>query len=1164
MQTCFSQAKLRTGLLLLSFMFSLAGSAQLYNVKRYGLENGMFGNSANEVYQDSKGYIWVTTIGDKVCRFDGLNFSVYNSPGSYEPFTEDCHGVLHHGHAVFENNAFVLSKNDTIDSGENRPPGMFLLYAGLMDLWGGSWKISTDKVYRYFEGKNYLVGKDIAFPNEIKIYDPGTRFNLVHLIRDNKNNIWLSTKKGLYKFDGKDLKYSGIPNPDVEFVYEDSRSNLWFGQWQGFGVFRSSKNGIKKYGLEDLHITTIYSVLEDGNHNIWLNSAQGSIRFDGERFVVLPGSKGYIIRAGENENRIVLQGPDNGIFLADENKMTRILSSLPIQAHSPCNIISDRENNLWVATEIGLYLLSPSAYLYKPYESYANFNRKKSDIRYLYTDKKKNTYIFNYMRGIYKLKSDAFIPILVDSALYPEAILEDKDGTIWVSTRAEPSNKFYHLYKIKDGKSEVVKSKELEKHSGTKDIGIWPKLILNEKGNVCLLSSRLGVFEFDRKGESHLYPLPEEENKDSQKQQVNVVENIAGSKIVYAYYCNNRCALYVFDEGDKSFHKLLNKADSIPPVNKFYCSSNGNYWFFGAQDAIYLIKNKKIVRFKFTEKLKKNLFFNPILVTGSNQLWYQTEEDNASGWVTGDGLNAIQLRGDSISQVKLYDQKNGLSSRVNGFTFDSDSNVWFVTPVGIGKINRSKGPDTFSQNTIPEDPEYNEISRSNDSLLAYSQHGVVILNSRAELKNKVPPLVNILKAGYEYFVAGDNHNALSVTWTDLPQNLFLTFDKNTVFFDVRALSFREHDKIMYKYFLEGFDKGWGEPCSQTFVKYTNLPEGNYTFKVFASNNSGLWNLVPTTFSFRILPPWYRTWWAYSGYFILLISAIWSLVSWRTKALLTRQKQLEKTVQERTSEVMKQKHEIESKNQEITDSINYATRIQNSVLPPLENISRALLNSFVLFRPKDIVSGDFYWFQENSNGYFIAVADCTGHGVPGAIMSVICSEKLTEAFHTSSDSGTLLNLTNKGLKKTLRQTDQDGSTRDGMDIALCFFDKEMKYLEYSGANRPLWIIRKSSRELIEFKATKTALGGHTQDNQEFAKNRIELFEGDTIYLSSDGFADQFGPTDKKLMTRVFKEYLISIQDKTMPEQRTLLNDYHNKWKGNMEQTDDVLVIGIRIG
>ncbi|MCE3278294.1 MAG: response regulator with CheY-like receiver, AAA-type ATPase, and DNA-binding domain [Bacteroidetes bacterium] len=263
------------------------------------------------------------------------------------------------------------------------------------------------------------------------------------------------------------------------------------------------------------------------------------------------------------------------------------------------------------------------------------------------------------------------------------------------------------------------------------------------------------------------------------------------------------------------------------------------------------------------------------------------------------------------------------------------------------------------------------------------------------------------------------------------------------------------------------------------------------------------------------------------------------------------------------QLAKQKEYIEHQKQEITDSINYSKRIQSAILPLSESIVRVFPQSFILFKPKDIVSGDFYWFAENENGYLIAAADCTGHGVPGAFMSVINSEKLTEASIVSSNVAELLHRTNLGVKKTLRQTESEDSTRDGMDICLCHFDRKLSQVTYAGANRPLWIIRNGSTEITEIKATKAAIGGLTPDDQQFDSNMVKVSPGDTLYLFTDGYADQFSPQDKKLMTRKFKEILLSIQDKTMEEQKQFLGTFIEDWRGDMEQTDDILVIGVRV-
>lgn len=260
--------------------------------------------------------------------------------------------------------------------------------------------------------------------------------------------------------------------------------------------------------------------------------------------------------------------------------------------------------------------------------------------------------------------------------------------------------------------------------------------------------------------------------------------------------------------------------------------------------------------------------------------------------------------------------------------------------------------------------------------------------------------------------------------------------------------------------------------------------------------------------------------------------------------------------------------IEEKNRDITASINYALRIQSAMLPDRKEINECLPESFILFKPKDIVSGDFYWFVKTESRIFIAVADCTGHGVPGALMSMLGTEKLNDAIKASGDVSAILNRVNREMKKALRQKGKEEDTRDGMDIALCsveFSESPVKrILHYSGANRPLWILRKGQIEPVEIKATKTAIGGYTEDNQHFERHTIELQKGDAFYIFSDGFADQFGGEQgKKMSTKRLKEYLSGLQNNSMKEQLEKLTSYFTAWKGSNEQVDDVLLIGVRV-
>lgn len=284
------------------------------------------------------------------------------------------------------------------------------------------------------------------------------------------------------------------------------------------------------------------------------------------------------------------------------------------------------------------------------------------------------------------------------------------------------------------------------------------------------------------------------------------------------------------------------------------------------------------------------------------------------------------------------------------------------------------------------------------------------------------------------------------------------------------------------------------------------------------------------------------------------------------------------LERQAKEINLQKHEleiksklIEQKNLETEQSIQYARRIQNAILPPDEEISQYLQDYFILYKSKDIVSGDFYFFSDrhaDEGTVIIASVDCTGHGVPGAFMSMIGNEKLKEAVEENQSPSKILNGLNKGVKLALHQSSDANATRDGMDLCLCAIPVKQQgpvtKVRYAGANRPLWVAKKNTDEITEVKATKVAIGGLTKDDQEFEEHVLELQSGDTIYLFSDGYADQFGgPKKKKLMTGKFKDILQSLQHLNMKEQKKALEDFMNEWMIGSEQVDDILVIGVKI-
>ncbi|MEA3316534.1 MAG: tetratricopeptide repeat protein, partial [Bacteroidota bacterium] len=250
--------------------------------------------------------------------------------------------------------------------------------------------------------------------------------------------------------------------------------------------------------------------------------------------------------------------------------------------------------------------------------------------------------------------------------------------------------------------------------------------------------------------------------------------------------------------------------------------------------------------------------------------------------------------------------------------------------------------------------------------------------------------------------------------------------------------------------------------------------------------------------------------------------------------------------------------------QITDSIEYASRIQTAILPPGDFISKLIPQHFILFKPRDVVSGDFYWLTHKNNKMIVAAIDCTGHGVPGAFMSMLGFAFLNEIVNKDEElqANAILNQLRNYVKESLHQTGKYGETKDGMDAALCIIDKQNLELQFSGAYNPLYLIR--NEKLQQIKGDRMPIGIHVFEKESFTNHRIKLNKNDLIYLFTDGYTDQFGgPNMKKFHNTPFKNLLVSIHQKSMKEQKEILERNYYEWKGNHEQIDDILIIGIRI-
>ncbi|MFT5601681.1 MAG: serine phosphatase RsbU (regulator of sigma subunit) [Flavobacteriales bacterium] len=414
---------------------------------------------------------------------------------------------------------------------------------------------------------------------------------------------------------------------------------------------------------------------------------------------------------------------------------------------------------------------------------------------------------------------------------------------------------------------------------------------------------------------------------------------------------------------------------------------------------------------------------------------------------------------------------------------------------------------------------------------------------------------------------------------------------NNFTFEFVAPQFSYQSESSYSYILEGNDYKYSSWSTDQKAVYTNLSEGKYKFIVKSRNAIGEEGEI-AVFEFEVLAPWYRTMWAYIMFTLIGLIVLLMLFKLNSLRLKKSNEKLQLLVEEKTKKISEnlnqiflQKDQLEEFNKDIIDSINYAKRLQQGILPSYLEISQVFKDHFVLYLPKDIVAGDFYWMKEIKDRIIFAVADCTGHGVPGAMVSVVCSNALERSVNEFK-----LKLPSEILDKTNQLVVDAFNTiggletseelvKDGMDIALISLDPKSLSLTYAGANNPLWIISPRAEINVDFKvvgeegglyiheikASRRPIGWYDLPDS-FQLNSVDLLKGESLYMFTDGYVDQFGAHDgkiRKLKRKYFANIIFSVYNLPMSEQKEKLQDAFIDWKGSQEQIDDVSVFGVKL-
>ncbi len=597
------------------------------------------------------------------------------------------------------------------------------------------------------------------------------------------------------------------------------------------------------------------------------------------------------------------------------------------------------------------------------------------------------------------------------------------------------------------------------------------------------------------------------------------------------YTCTNQ-GLIILNLINNNWESINNTQLSNDNIYSLY-EEDSIIWL-GTDKLIYkLLPGVKNGEYKLNKFIIENIYSDPILVK---------ETDGKINFFLPSEVYYYDSEKDSVIINKEYDEKE-----LNLSYIGSQHNIFWIYRNNEWVLLNY--PENFNEGIVIYlnlfDGVENIYMDNNNNLWVIDENNMLnkIIYYKGEMYNPEQSI---------YFKSITDPDGMKFDIGDLK----LSFKNNSLKFSLTAPFYIKSNAVQYQYYIEGLMKKWADWDINSVIDFPYIPSGKYTLLVRAKNILGNTSQEEKISFYIKKPIWLRGWFIVID-IIILISLIVIIIKLRERKLQHDKRVLEQKVRERTATIEKQKEEI-------TDSIHYAKRIQNAVLPSVEMMDNLLPDYFVLFKPRDIVSGDFFWMTEKDNKVVVIAADCTGHGVPEAFMSMLGVSFLNEIVNKGkiTQPNKILNQLRTYVKNTLSQTGKDDEAKDGMDVALCVFDFKTLTLQYSGAYNPLYLVRDG--ELLETKADKMPIGIYHAEKESFTNHELKIKKGDTLYIFSDGFIDQFGgDKGRKYMAKPFKKLLVEIQTSPMEEQKFILNETIGTWMGDYKQIDDIIIFGIRI-
>ena len=1075
--------------------------AQRVNVTLFNSDNGLPQSFVNTLIQDSQGYLWIGTQ-DGLCRYDGYDFVVFNN-NPYDSLSLSSNYINH------------------LTEGVNG------------EIW-----VATRIGLNRFDRKTGKVKVYFSEPNNPKTLSSNM---IYYVFRDSRNRIWVKTIDALHLYNPttddftRFKHYNDIFNipqvTDIFPIFEDSGKRLWVGTKDGLFLFDQERLIFKRYSEDPSNPHSIWgnrvnAITEGFNGRLLIGTDKGINEFDfrTQRFKRLvitvsnPSEKAFttgIQFLGYDNDSSLWVGSllglgklhSNGTFVKYNNLYS---NNLPVEIINVSTVHRDRSGVLWIGSQTGLVKVNP-------------FEQRIGG--YSKDNNGKNLFSNNIVASV----------------------IESDDGNIWIGTWGTG----LHIFNPKTGENRRYWS------GGSNFIAddFIHSLYQTRNGKI-LVGTRNGVYEYSVK-----------------------------SNVFYDFFEKN--SIYVGD---------IFKNNRVYSITE---DSKGRIWFATGQ-GLHCVKDRSLVSF-YSRR-------GDSLSLPGNEVYDVVADKNDNIWVaTVSGLCRISSDLRKVESYSFNVNKSNLPFEVLCLYIARNKTVWVGTTSGLFWINPN-GKNVLHSVVLPDvnirlinDIQEDERGRlwisTNKGLVLFSPLSNLIRvfnNSDGLLSNELNINASFQnRKGWMYFggVAGVNYfHPDSIPINKVVPNVCITriqiYSKmgyeeiipyqlnnlkvpdsfSNLTFTISALDFTHPEKNSYRYQLVGYDNRWVELRNNNKITFSNLPEGEYELKIMGSNSDQVWTTEYSTIKIQVVAPWWRSKvakWVY-GILLFIVLMVWAIrrnkhIHEINRLLHERESVLEKLKQ--------QKDELAFKNKNITDSINYAKRIQESMLPSVETFKELVPDSFAIFKPKDIVSGDFYWVNETRNKTFVAVVDCTGHGVPGAFMSIIGIELLRNITNVEGvdDAAEILNRLSVAIHNTFASSSYDNAgvkVKDGMDVSFCVIDKEYNMLQFAGAFSNLFLVREG--KLMEIRGDRYSVGmanelGHSQ----FSSYYIPIQPNDTIYMFTDGIIDQFGgPEGKKFKYRRFRHLLLSNYMRPIDEQRKNIEKAINDWMGNLEQVDDMLIIGIK--